>query len=1181
MEVALRALRRFAVRCGEEEGDARLRAAAASAAVVTASSAVAVDPCLVGRDAPSAPSHPGAVGRTTWPAMVGGSWEAGGGQAGGVVVSELYTWGQATNYQLGFGAHLDTQPVPRLVTLPKQVRSVACGRLHSVAVAACGSVFCWGVGGTTGRLGVGAIDGGVPSPFIVEPTALPEFGVGRHVAVKAAAGLSHTLALTVDGRVLAWGSNSHGQLGVQGLPTGCDAHAVRPLPVKGALRGEAVSDVAAGAEHSLALAAGGIFTWGSNAGGGLGLGVPPAGPAEAAQPRQLPHLRGARSVAASAMSGHVSIVIAAHGEAMIFGVPLATAPNGALPGGAVTSSGGGAAKGRSGAATAGAVETRQYVPTRIRFTGWKSCGDPADDEEWQTQRGGGSACMWPCVPLSSVALGPDDAFGIDANGAIWTWSLRGPRPCSADAVALTLSPQQPPASDAPAMISIAGCADNLWAVGCAADAPLWRLKRLPGESQVYLAERYEQVAQVTFIACGPEHQAAVVTYLRPREALPQITREKKCGHGGSDATGQDEEEDEEEEGKKEEVEEKTVHAEQESACGGPGGGGRLLPSSHSPRRSPESLQQLCEDRLCRALSPRSFALLCEIAWEFRRPLLLDRAFAFLRANASLMFSRQHLAMLAQVPFEVFCAFELVMSGSLTMPSAALQVDPWSFPPEDMRATPGADPAATVSVEAGVGQGPVCRFRRRRRSGGICSGGSLSKASSPMMSPLQGCSPKQQVASGGPQSLADGPALRKRGGNMIIGSPSGAAVAPTVMSTAWVEVKNRRKVGSLSCEGGGASPGVGTPKISPLAGQALAPPEVVAQPVELPKRSNSAMMVPLADLVRSKTSTPKGVSAALASAVQAAQMASPKWVVSDGPPEAPVSLRKIIEEAKDSSGMSTPGSDGVVRICTAAGSGQRGSVEDTATDVTRCSWGSDSMPSMRARGPSVYEAQREEKTEISRRKEDEEIREIEAMFAALEVAEREEARERDGVVMEEEGNAAIGDITASASSSQDGTAAAFIAQPSDTVNAGGGRGGRSLQRPVPRPRRLEAEWTEAEWAKWDGRRHGWGSSGRWSVAAAGGGGGAACGGDRRGCARPARMHEGGWSWRGGRGIGWGARGGRWDGGYGAAGNGQRDEDEGHRWVSKEQRNAVAGESAAGAEGATCAVADSDEVAGIDE
>src|SRR5699024_10210929 len=64
---------------------------------------------------------------------------------------------------------------------------------------------------------------------------------------QVSAGFGHTVALTSDGRVLAWGGNGYGQLG-DGTNTN------RTTPVEVRLPGGArISRVAAGGYHSLAV----------------------------------------------------------------------------------------------------------------------------------------------------------------------------------------------------------------------------------------------------------------------------------------------------------------------------------------------------------------------------------------------------------------------------------------------------------------------------------------------------------------------------------------------------------------------------------------------------------------------------------------------------------------------------------------------------------------------------------------------------------------------------------------------------------------------------------------------------------------------------------------------------------------------------------------------------------------
>lgn len=79
----------------------------------------------------------------------------------------------------------------------------------------------------------------------------------------------HSLALTEDGKLYAWGDNGFGQLG-SGAPGG-----VSPVPVAvSGLDAKPVTAIGAGAQHSLALAGGNLYAWGNNASGQLGYDTP-------------------------------------------------------------------------------------------------------------------------------------------------------------------------------------------------------------------------------------------------------------------------------------------------------------------------------------------------------------------------------------------------------------------------------------------------------------------------------------------------------------------------------------------------------------------------------------------------------------------------------------------------------------------------------------------------------------------------------------------------------------------------------------------------------------------------------------------------------------------------------------------------------------------------------------------
>ena len=102
------------------------------------------------------------------------------------------------------------------------------------------------------------------------PIALAAEPLARVKAI--AAGAEHTIALTEDGKVLAWGANWAGQLG-----DGATVPQSTPVPVKsqdGQGRLEGIIAIAAGTEHSVALRDDGtVWAWGGNRYGQLGDGT--------------------------------------------------------------------------------------------------------------------------------------------------------------------------------------------------------------------------------------------------------------------------------------------------------------------------------------------------------------------------------------------------------------------------------------------------------------------------------------------------------------------------------------------------------------------------------------------------------------------------------------------------------------------------------------------------------------------------------------------------------------------------------------------------------------------------------------------------------------------------------------------------------------------------------------------
>lgn len=122
----------------------------------------------------------------------------------------VFTWGRGDDGQLGLGNRKSADKPHAVASLTERkvvVREVACGRVHSVAVSSDGDVYSWGCGeeGATG-LGAASLD----SVVAVLPTLVN--GVERVKSV--ACGSRHTLALTEEHTLYAWGWGTYGQLGL-------------------------------------------------------------------------------------------------------------------------------------------------------------------------------------------------------------------------------------------------------------------------------------------------------------------------------------------------------------------------------------------------------------------------------------------------------------------------------------------------------------------------------------------------------------------------------------------------------------------------------------------------------------------------------------------------------------------------------------------------------------------------------------------------------------------------------------------------------------------------------------------------------------------------------------------------------------------------------------------------------
>lgn len=171
----------------------------------------------------------------------------------------LLAWGANRSGSLGDGTTADSN-VPVAVTLPAgmTVKSASAGSYHSLALTSGGQVLAWG-SNTRGELG----DGSTAGRALPGKVRLPS-GVKARAAL---AGCHDSMALTTTGRVLTWGNNDFGELG-NGTRTSSSVPVWVKLPA-----GTKVTAIRAGCFFDLALTSTGrLLAWGRDYLGSLGDG---------------------------------------------------------------------------------------------------------------------------------------------------------------------------------------------------------------------------------------------------------------------------------------------------------------------------------------------------------------------------------------------------------------------------------------------------------------------------------------------------------------------------------------------------------------------------------------------------------------------------------------------------------------------------------------------------------------------------------------------------------------------------------------------------------------------------------------------------------------------------------------------------------------------------------------------
>jgi alpha-tubulin suppressor-like RCC1 family protein len=287
-------------------------------------------------------------------------------------------WGCNSDWDLGTTAPTGTAALtPIQAEGLDQVRDIAMGWGHGLAVRADGTVWAWGLN-DHGQVGVppGENCPHHPRPCVQAPVLVPGLS-----DVKAVAATDYSsFALTADGTLFAWGANGDGELG-----TGDTADRASPVRVEGLTD---IAQISAAATSVVARRGDGtVWAWGT--------------PKQQTTPTPVPGLDGVEGVAAGlirnlALDGDGTVW--AWGErgnptpAVVAGLgPVTTVVGGALQSGAVAEDG------------------------TVWVWGAVALGAPARPP---TQ-------VPDLSDVAGIAMGTEGNLALLADGTVWVWNRAG------------------------------------------------------------------------------------------------------------------------------------------------------------------------------------------------------------------------------------------------------------------------------------------------------------------------------------------------------------------------------------------------------------------------------------------------------------------------------------------------------------------------------------------------------------------------------------------------------------------------------------------------------------------------------------------------------------------------------------------------------------------------------------
>jgi alpha-tubulin suppressor-like RCC1 family protein len=173
----------------------------------------------------------------------------------------VYCWGKNDRGQLGTGDRND-RLAPSIVDLPARATDLATHFEHTCAILADGALYCWGKN-DLGEVGVGDLP---PGADATQRDVLAPAHVGDRNFRAVGPGSEHTCAASEEGYLWCWGNNIDNQLGLT-TTTGERA----PVVVSDATTWQ---QQAGGTGYACGIRAGQLWCWGESSGYGQGTGAP-------------------------------------------------------------------------------------------------------------------------------------------------------------------------------------------------------------------------------------------------------------------------------------------------------------------------------------------------------------------------------------------------------------------------------------------------------------------------------------------------------------------------------------------------------------------------------------------------------------------------------------------------------------------------------------------------------------------------------------------------------------------------------------------------------------------------------------------------------------------------------------------------------------------------------------------